>query len=74
MIQWHFGGGFGAIAASHLHKIRGEGLGLRVWELGCRIRRPWGACWMVSVTELGLIDFLSPGHPKLGARRPACWS
>ena len=20
------------------------------------------------------IDFLSPGHPKLGAGRPACWS
>ena len=31
MIQGHFGGGFGAIAASHLHKIRGEGLGLRVY-------------------------------------------
>ena len=26
-----------------------------------------------SVSACCTIDFLSPGHPKLGAGRPACW-
>ena len=36
-------------------------------------RPPSPVTWLVAPTNyLGLIDFLSPRHPKLGAGRPAC--
>ena len=45
----------------------------RDFFVGPQPSRSWRPKPSAPVSACCTIDFLSPGHPKLGAGRPACW-